>query len=224
MTASKWTRSAGILVAMMALAAATGGCQEQQLKQEIATLNARLRLANAENDGLRNDVAELRDDRTRIEGDLAQAQRDLAAKPKETIVYADKKPDLGPGVEWDETAREITVTLPNAILFGSGQAVLKAGSKTTLGKVASIISSEYSGNMIRVEGHTDSDPIRKSKWKDNWELSCQRALAVVRHLVTRGIDKSKVCAGGFGSYSPRASNATAAGKAKNRRVQVVIIK
>lgn len=224
MIASKWTRRAGILVAVIALAAATGGCQEEQLKQEIATLNARLRLANAENDGLRNDVTELRDDRARVENDLAQAQRDLDAKPKETIVYRDQKPDLGPGVEWRETPGEITVTLPNAILFGSGQAVLKAGSKATLGKVAAIINRDYSGNMIRVEGHTDSDPIRKSKWKDNWELSCERAMAVVRHLVTRGINKNKVYAAGFGPYAPRASNATAAGKAKNRRVQVVILK
>jgi chemotaxis protein MotB len=165
---------------------------------------------------------DLQGENARLQSDLVEAERKLAEKPK--VVTVEKTADFGPGVEVAETARQITVTLPNAILFDSGQAVLKASSKTTLGNVAAVIKRDYASKMVRVEGHTDSDPIRKSKWKDNWELSCQRGLAVLRYLVAQGIPKTQVYAAGFGQHTPRDTNATKAGKARNRRVQVVIIK
>jgi chemotaxis protein MotB len=77
-------------------------------------------------------------------------------------------------------------------------------------------------NAILFVGHTDSDPIRKSKWKDNWELSAQRALSVVRYLIAKGIDKEKIRAVGCGATKPVASNSTRSGKARNRRVEIVV--
>ena len=73
-----------------------------------------------------------------------------------------------------------------------------------------------------VVGHTDTDPIKKSKWKDNWELSAQRALSVLRYLVKRGITKEKIQAVGCGESQSIASNSTASGKARNRRVEIVV--
>ena len=70
--------------------------------------------------------------------------------------------------------------------------------------------------------HTDSDPIKKSKWKDNWELSAQRALSVLRYLVQRGTPEDRIRATGRGASQPIASNTTASGKAKNRRVEIVV--
>ena len=84
------------------------------------------------------------------------------------------------------------------------------------------MKSKYAGRLIDVVGHTDSDPIKKSKWKDNWELSAQRALAVTRYLVDKGIPAGSVRASGCGSARPVASNASSRGKARNRRVEIVV--
>jgi len=131
---------------------------------------------------------------------------------------------FGPGydVAFDPTAGTITVTLPNAILFDSGQATLKKATSTELDHIQSVLESKYSGRQIDVVGHTDSDPIKKSKWKDNWELSAQRALTVARYLIQRGIANDNIRAVGCGESRPIASNATAIGKAKNRRVEIVV--
>jgi len=126
-------------------------------------------------------------------------------------------------VRFDPSAGTITVTLPNAILFDSGKATLKKRTSTELNNIRSVLRQQrYSDKQIDVVGHTDSDPIKKSKWKDNLELSSQRALSVVRYLIDRGIDEKRIRAVGCGAARPRESNRTASGKARNRRVEIVV--
>jgi len=125
-------------------------------------------------------------------------------------------------VSLDPSKGTITVTLPNAILFDSGKAVLKRATSSELDQIYSVLRDKYAGKEIEVVGHTDTDPIRKSKWKDNWELSAQRALSVLRYLVNKGISPEKIKASGRGQSQPIASNSTASGKAKNRRVEIVV--
>ena len=131
---------------------------------------------------------------------------------------------FGPGYEVarDASAGTITVTLPNAILFSPGEAALKKKTIAELDHIRSVLQSQYQGKQTDVVGHTDSDPIKKSKWKDNWELSTERALSVVRYLVERGMPKDRVRAIGRGDSQPIASNATVSGKARNRRVEIVV--
>ena len=128
----------------------------------------------------------------------------------------------GYDVAFDPSAGTITVTLPNAILFDSGKATLKKTTSTELDHIRSVLRDKYAGKQVDVVGHTDTDPIKKSKWKDNWELSAQRALSVLRYLVKRGIPEEKIQAVGCGESQPIASNSTASGKAKNRRVEIVV--
>lgn len=125
-------------------------------------------------------------------------------------------------VAFDPTAGTITVTLPNAILFDSGKATLKKATSAELDHILSVLQQKYAGKEIDVVGHTDSDPIKKSPWKDNWELSAQRSLAVARYLIKRGIAEDRIRASGCGAARPVASNATASGKVKNRRVEIVV--
>jgi chemotaxis protein MotB len=125
-------------------------------------------------------------------------------------------------VAFDPQKGTVTVTLPNEILFPPGKAALKSARNADLDHIVSVLKSEYSGRMVDVVGHTDSDPIQKSGWDDNWELSAERALAVTRYLVQHGIPEENVRAVGRGSTQPIASNSTAAGKAKNRRVEIVV--
>lgn len=128
----------------------------------------------------------------------------------------------GMDVKFDASKGTITVTLEDKILFSPGKAKLKKSSIKELDKILSVLKSKYSGKKIDIVGHTDSDPIKKSGWDDNWELSAQRALSVLRYLVDRGIPDDQVRAIGCGKARPVASNATSAGKAKNRRVEIVV--
>ena len=128
----------------------------------------------------------------------------------------------GMDVTFDSTAGTITVTLPNAILFSPGKASLKKASVAELDHVRSVLRQRYQGRDIDVVGHTDSDPIRKSKWKDNWELSAERALTVLRYLTKQGIPPERIRAVAAGASRPIASNSTSSGKARNRRVEIVV--
>jgi len=127
-------------------------------------------------------------------------------------------------VDYDPSRGTVTVTLPNAILFDSGKAELKKATSVELDHIHSVLRDKHSGRQIDIVGHTDTDPIKKTKdkWKDNWELSAQRALSVLRYLVNRGISKEKIQAVGCGESQPIASNSTTSGKARNRRVEIVV--
>ena len=130
----------------------------------------------------------------------------------------------GYDVAFDPDAGTITVTLPNAILFDSGKATLKTATSQELDHIRSVLREKYNGKKIDVVGHTDTDPIRKTKdkWKDNWELSAERALTVTRYLIGRGIAEDNIRAVGCGESRPIAPNSTTSGKAKNRRVEIVV--
>jgi len=163
---------------------------------------------------------QLADKVTQDQQTIEQLQRQITERyqsPAEATGFGE-----GYDVTFDPSAGTITVTLPNAILFDSGKATLKKATSVELDHIKSVLQSKYSGKQINVVGHTDADPIKKSKWKDNWELSAQRALTVVRYLLERGIDKDKIRAVGCGASQPIASNSTASGKAKNRRVEIVV--
>ena len=127
----------------------------------------------------------------------------------------------GYDVSFDAAAGTLTVTLPEMILFDSGKANLKKAHSAELDHIKSVLQSKYSGSLLDVIGNTDTDPIKKSKWQDNWELSAERALTVVRYLIEGGIPKNKIRAIGCGESHPVAAN-DAGGKAKNRRVEIVV--
>jgi outer membrane protein OmpA-like peptidoglycan-associated protein len=112
---------------------------------------------------------------------------------------------------------EVILDIAGDVLFDSGRAVLKGGAKRTLDQIASVLNSQYSGRLIRVAGHTDTDPIRKSKWKTNERLSAERALAVEEYLASRGVAKDRMYVAAYGSAFPRAT------KAESRRVEIIIM-
>ncbi len=131
----------------------------------------------------------------------------------------------GYDVAFDPSAGTITVTLQNSILFDSGKSTLKKATSAELNHIRSVLrQSKYAGKQIDVVGHTDTDPIRKTKdkWKDNLELSAQRAITVARYLIQRGIPENEIRAVGCGESRPVTSNASRAGKARNRRVEIVV--
>ena len=184
----------------------------------------RYKALNVEHQNLKGLYSLLESEKGQLAGQVSQGQQTIEELERKIAEGQDKPTgfeEVGE-VEYDPTKGTITVTLPNTILFSPGKAMLKKAINVELDHIRSVLQSQYSGKQIDVVGHTDSDPIKKSKWKDNWELSSQRALSVVRYMVARGIPEDKIRAVGQGASQPIASNATASGKAKNRRVEIVV--
>jgi flagellar motor protein MotB len=111
------------------------------------------------------------------------------------------------------------ISIPGAVLFDSGKAKLTAAGRSKLSQIASEIRSRYSDRDIYVFGHTDDDPIRKSKWRDNLELGAHRSLEVVRAMREFGIPNDSLVQANCGEYRPRVSNGGERNKAQNRRVE-----
>lgn len=194
----------------------SSGCTDwkkkyNQLNVEHQNLKGLLERERAEKGQLAGQVAQ---DQQTIE-DLQRQIAERNQSPAEATGFGE-----GYDVAFDAQAGTITVTLPTAILFSSGKASLK--SKSDLDHIAGVLKSKYAAKQVDVIGHTDSDPIKKSPWEDNWELSAQRALTVLRYLVKQGIPGDQIRAVGRGASQPVASNSTPSGKAQNRRVEIVV--
>jgi chemotaxis protein MotB len=127
------------------------------------------------------------------------------------------------GVSLSMENRGLVITFLDEILFDSGKIVVKANAMDALDRVAGVITSKASDLNIGVEGHTDSDPIKYSGFKSNWELSASRATSVLHYLESKGVSSQRMAAIGYGEHRPVADNGTAAGKRKNRRVEIVIL-
>ncbi len=111
--------------------------------------------------------------------------------------------------------------LTDGVFFEAGSATVKPHAQQLLGKIARIIAGERTHPVV-VEGHTDSNPIATAQFPSNWELSGARAGAVVRTFQGNGVLGKRMSTQGFGSEQPAASNATAAGRSRNRRVVAVL--
>ncbi len=181
---------------------------------------------NVEHQNLKGRFENLEGERQDLANRVAQDQQTIDELQRQ-IEELHKTPAQATGFEGmdvavDPAAGTITVTLQNTILFDSGKATLKSTTSKELDQIVSVLRQKYASKDVDVVGHTDTDPIQKSSWKDNWELSAQRALSVTRYLVEHGIPDKQVRADGCGSARPVASNASADGKARNRRVEIVV--
>lgn len=208
----------GLLIAgALMVSAMLGGCNDS---------------LKTENEALKAENVNLRDSLTteKQRADACEAERvQLQGKINQLTAQAAKASVAGAnntGFTGDVSRGahgEIIVRIPGDVLFTSGKVSLKSSSKRSLAQIASVIKRKYPGKTIRVEGYTDNEPIHKSKWTDNLELSAHRAMAVYRYLKQQGVNSEHMYAAGFGSNNPVASNNTTVGKAKNRRVEIVVL-
>lgn len=127
-------------------------------------------------------------------------------------------------VQVESVNGQLRFTILNEVLFESGKAELKQSSKTTLDSVLAIIQQDYADREVCLEGHTDSDPIQKSKWKDNWELSYNRSIAVLYYFVNeKQISPERLKAVACGEFHPVVANDSGANKRLNRRAVIVVM-
>ena len=140
--------------------------------------------------------------------------------------YADSA-NLGEEITISINERGLTIRFADRVLFDPGKADLKPDAKEILNDVAEILQrNEFKDKLIKVEGHADTTPVSpKDGFPTNWELSTTRATNVLRFLVEeKGIEGGRISASGYSYYRPIAPNDTKENKAKNRRVDIVILK
>ncbi|MDB5294722.1 MAG: yiaD [Phycisphaerales bacterium] len=142
-----------------------------------------------------------------------------AFKPAPTPPPAPTPTDLGGEVSVDPVAGTTTVNFLGDALFDSGKATVKESAKANLNKLVAALKAQYAGKTVKVQGHSDSDPIKVSKWKSNQELSEARAKAVRDYLASKGVPAAQLSAEGFGDAKPK----SATDKSKNRRVEIVVL-
>ncbi len=143
----------------------------------------------------------------------AQLFRSLILKFKKLIDAGDLKIVMRDG--------RMVLQMRNDVLFDSGRTTIKQAGKDALQEVAGVLMT-IKGRKFQVVGHTDNDPISSPRYPSNWELSTARAVAVVRYLIEEGVDTGMLSAAGYGPFDPVASNETPEGKAKNRRIEIVL--
>ncbi len=117
----------------------------------------------------------------------------------------------------------LLIRFKDSVLFDSGLSKLKEDGFIVLDKISDKLKDI--DNQIRVEGFTDNIPIKTSKYNSNWELSAARAISVVRYFIeNKGIDENRLSFTGWGEYKPIANNNSPEGRAKNRRIEITILK
>lgn len=123
-----------------------------------------------------------------------------------------------------QDSSSVIIRLKDNAVFDSGSAKIKAGSMKVLDFIVEVISADnLKYSEVIVEGHTDNFPINTSEFPTNWELASSRATNVLRYFVEiKGLDPFRISSAGYGEFRPIATNATDAGRAMNRRVDIII--
>lgn len=204
----KW---GGTALWCVTLASGCGNPKERisQLEGENQNLAQQLNRARGERDAAQRAREDLN---RRLEAAMRDAdglRAQLAEKPME---------EAPPG--WTAVPGGAMIAIEGDVLFAPGKVTLRDNARRTLDAIASTVSGQYTDKDILIFGHTDDRPIKKSGWADNWELSAERSLAVVRYLQEHGVSSSRLVACGCGENRPRTDNNNDANQAKNRRVEI----
>jgi len=175
---------------------------ESHLKSQQKSLIKPLPLSHLYNEKMRRE----REAMTNMGIDLSNTLSPLISEGKVRVV---------------QNNRGIRIDIHDSLLFGPGSAELATDASGILNEIAGVIKSNQ--RMIQVEGHTDNVPIHNAAFFSNWELSAVRASSVVRMLSDDGIAENRLSALGFGSAQPISENETPLGRARNRRVAIMIL-
>jgi len=178
---------------------------------------------------------DLQTELAKLKAELTQTQEQLTALQEEKKEVAQAKSKLEQEMRSALQSKDITISelqgklevnILDRVLFDTGKAEMKPEGAEVLMRIANILTN-YPNRLIHIVGHTDNIPIRAgagAKYPTNWELSTGRALAAVRYLVEKAnVDPHRLAAVGYGEYHPVADNSTEEGRARNRRIALVVL-
>jgi chemotaxis protein MotB len=143
--------------------------------------------------------------------------------PSMKILASELKKEIAEGrIQVTMQNRGLTISFAQAALFPSGEDSVSREAYESLDKIATAIRKVP--NPVRLEGHTDAIPISGPKFKSNWELSAARSIAILEYLTTRAdVPRGKLSIAGYAETAPIDTNDTEAGRARNRRVDIIIL-
>ena len=202
--------------------------ENRALQERYDAVHQNLAENDASSEVLRQEFDETRAQLDTLSSELAELREQPPAQPvvqttDDRAQYERLRAKYGDSVQRTPEGN-IEITLNSNVTFRSGSYDLTPEGKRVLGSVAQDLNGQFTGHMVRVIGHTDSDPIQKSPFKDNWELGAERALEVIRFLSSQhGVDPSRLVGASRGDTQPVAENGTKDGKSRNRRVQIVVV-
>ena len=211
---------------------------KKELEAQRDDLDARLAAKTGELQEMDKTLRELRFRTAELEGDTQMLKESIAllkrsreeevrtvSKTYEELL-GEMKTEIEQGqIAITELQGKLTVDVVDKILFDSGQAEVKPEGLKVLKRVVEILKG-VEDKTVRVEGHTDNVPISGSlakRYPTNWELSSARAINVARYLQKEGLDPVLLSAAAFGEYQPVADNDTPEGRAKNRRIAIILL-
>lgn len=173
-------------------------------------------------------IRQLNDEVAQLRGENDDLQRRVASAGTVQKMPADAKRDdleglrrdLGPDADVSYRRGRISIGVQDNVTFDSGRTALKDTSHSVLRNVAKALKEKFSGRRIYVEGHTDTDPINKTKnlYRSNRHLSLERADSVAAYLIQQGVPETSIVVVGYGQFDPRDPK----NKASNRRVEIVV--
>ena len=209
--------SGAVLLAIVVMSIRKQSVENQRLQRALAALQSTFEKQSGEFFSLSNQLDE-------AEAKIVELkeQNQTVTKAQHSLEDEMRKALESKEVTISELKGKLTVNILDQILFDSGEAELKIEGQKILEKIAGVLV-QHTNRQIHVVGHTDDVPIHR-RFPSNWELSTARATAAVRFLEERaGVDPRRLGALGYGEFHPIAPNTTAEGRAKNRRIEVVVL-
>lgn len=208
--------------------------QKATLTQQAADKDAEIARLGADGTRLNDELAALLKDRSALKDSTARLQqalqelnrrkaeadrrvaefKGLLSKFKALIDAGKLKVKMVDG--------RMVLALPTDILFDSGSAKLSKPGKEAIQQIAAVLK-DMRERRFQVEGHTDNVPIHTAQYPSNWELSAARALVVIKAMTEAGMTGEALSAAGYGEHHPTAANTTDAGRADNRRIEIVVV-
>jgi chemotaxis protein MotB len=217
---------AGVLTVLLLLGLL--GLTSWEKEREVEKVRAELADAQAAATKAESEAADLKGKLADSQASIAdlQKQQDIVVHTHQSLEDEMRNALESKDVTISQLQGKLTVNILDRVMFDSGEAELKPAGATVLRKVAAVLA-QHPNIKVHVIGHTDNVPIRavaRNRFPSNWELSTTRATAAVRFLTEiAGVDPRRLGAVGYGEFRPVADNATAEGRARNRRIAIVIL-
>jgi chemotaxis protein MotB len=204
------------------------GYSAYQQRQQFAKVKAQLADLQSSADQAASQANQLRQELTNSQARIESLiqEKEQVTRTQHQIEEQMRTALQSKDVTISELQGKLTVNILDRVLFASGEAELKPEGEKVLDQLASVLT-QHTNRQVYVIGHTDNVPIRGSvfgRYSSNWELSTARATSAVRYLVEKaGADPTRMAAVGYGEFHPIADNSTAEGRARNRRIAIVIM-
>lgn len=171
---------------------------------------------------LQNQYEKLEKENARLKNQTGSSGQNPTAAFKE--LQADLKPLIDRGLlSLEVVDGRVVIGMTSDILFASGSAKLSDRGREAVTELAKALARRANDRDFQVEGHTDNEPINTAEFPDNWHLGAERAMTVTRAMISAGFPADHLSAATFGQYAPVGKNDTAAGRARNRRIEVVLL-